>query len=78
MPTACRKSGPSHTGSTRSRSVLAGLVHDLGAFYMLYRSAQYEELRLRPDTVKYLILQWHESIGVSLLDALGVPEEIVT
>ncbi len=59
------------------QALLAGLVHDLGAFYMLYRSAQYEELRLRPDTVKYLILQWHESIGVSLLDALGVPEEIV-
>jgi len=59
------------------QALLAGLVHDLGAFYMLYRAAQYEELRLRPETVKYLILQWHESIGVSLLDALGLPEEIV-
>lgn len=59
------------------QAMLAGLVHDLGAFYMLYRAAQYEELRMRPETVKYLILQWHESIGVSLLDALGLPEEIV-
>lgn len=59
------------------QAMLAGLVHDLGAFYMLYRAAQYEELRLRPETVKYLILLWHESIGVSLLDAIGVPEEIV-
>jgi HD-like signal output (HDOD) protein len=56
---------------------LAGLVHDLGAFYMLYRAAQYPELRARPDTVKYLIVQWHESIGVSLLNALGMPEDIV-
>lgn len=59
-------------------AMLAGLIHDLGAFYMLYRATQYEELRQRPDTVKYLIIQWHESIGVSLLNALGLPEEIVT
>jgi putative nucleotidyltransferase with HDIG domain len=58
-------------------AMLAGLIHDLGAFYMLYRATQYEELRERPDSVKYLIIQWHESIGVSLLNALGLPEEIV-
>jgi putative nucleotidyltransferase with HDIG domain len=58
-------------------AMLAGLIHDLGAFYMLYRATQYEELRHRPDTIKYLIIQWHESIGASLLNALGLPEEIV-
>lgn len=58
-------------------AMLAGLIHDLGAFYMLYRATQYEELRHRPDTVKYLIMQWHESIGISLLSALGIPEEII-
>lgn len=58
-------------------AMLAGLIHDLGAFYMLYRATQYDELRQRPDSVKYLIIQWHESIGVSLLGALGLPEEIV-
>ena len=66
-----------HTRINPDQALLAGLVHDLGAFYMLYRAAQYEELRVRPDTVKYLILQWHEGIGVSLLNALGLPEEIV-
>ncbi|MGE5470887.1 MAG: HDOD domain-containing protein [Bacteroidota bacterium] len=58
-------------------AMLAGLIHDLGAFYMLYRATQYDELRQRPDSVKYLIIQWHESIGISLLNALGLPEEIV-
>lgn len=58
-------------------AMLAGLIHDLGAFYMLYRATQYEELRNRPDTVKYLIINWHESIGVSLLNTLGIPEEII-
>lgn len=58
-------------------ALLTGMIHDLGAFYMLYRATQYEELRTRPDTIKYLMIQWHESIGVSLLNALGLPEEIV-
>jgi HD-like signal output (HDOD) protein len=58
-------------------AMLAGLVHDLGAFYLLYRAAQDPELRARPETVKYLIIQWHESIGESLLHALGLPMSVV-
>lgn len=55
---------------------LAGLVHDIGAFYMLYRASRYDELRARPDSLRYLVIQWHESIGESLLNALGMPEKI--
>lgn len=58
-------------------ALLAGLVHDLGAFYMLYRAVQYADLRARPDALRQLIGQWHESIGVTLLNALGMPDEIV-
>lgn len=58
-------------------AMLAGLIHDLGAFYMLYRATHYPELRSRPDTVRYLVAQWHESIGVTLVEALGVPGDIV-
>jgi len=74
---AARLLAKSHTRLNPDEALLAGLVHDLGAFYMLYRTAQYAELRARPETVKYLIVQWHEGIGVSLLNALGLPEEIV-
>ena len=66
-----------YTRINPDEALLAGLVHDLGAFYMIYRAAQYPELRSRPDSVKYLIVQWHESIGVTLLNALGLPENIV-
>ena len=66
-----------YTRLNRDEAMLAGLIHDLGAFYMLYRATQYNELRHRPASIKYLIVQWHESIGVSLLNALGLPEEIV-
>ncbi|MGL1834906.1 HDOD domain-containing protein [Rhodocyclaceae bacterium SMB388] len=52
---------------------LTGLIHDLGAFYMLYRAAQYADLRARPDTVRYLVAQWHDSIGETLLTSLKLP-----
>ena len=65
------------TRLNRDEAMLAGLVHDLGAFYMIYRAAQYPELRIRPDSVKHLILQWHESIALTLLASLGMPEEVV-
>ena len=74
---ACRVLARSYTKINPDEAFLAGLVHDLGAFYMLYRAAQYPELMTRADTVKYLIAQWHESIGATLLTALGMPEEIV-
>jgi HD-like signal output (HDOD) protein len=74
---AARVLARTQTRINADEAMLAGLVHDLGAFYMLYRAAQYPELRSRPDTVKYLIMQWHESIGVTLLNVLGLPEEIV-
>jgi HD-like signal output (HDOD) protein len=64
-------------GKIRSEeALLAGLVHDLGAFYMLYRAVQYPELRERPDTLRHLIAQWHEAIGVTLLETLRLPREI--
>ena len=69
--------GRTYTHINPDEAFLAGLVHDLGAFYMLYRASQYPELRVRPETVRHLIMQWHESIGVTLLGALGLPEEIV-
>ncbi|MDR3300526.1 MAG: HDOD domain-containing protein [Candidatus Accumulibacter sp.] len=73
---AARVLAHTHTRLRSEEALLAGLVHDLGAFYMLYRSAQYSELRERPDTLKHLIAQWHEAIGVTLLETLGLPHEI--
>jgi len=58
-------------------AMLAGMIHDIGAFYLLYRASQYEELVARPDTVKHLVFRWHEGIGSILLETLGVPEEII-
>ena len=65
-----------HSSYSPDEAMLAGMIHDIGAFYMLYRASQYDELCERPDTVKYMIMQWHENIGYSLLGALGMPEKI--
>ena len=59
-------------------AMLAGMIHDLGGFYMLYRAAQYEELLQRPESIRFLMIDWHESIGIALLKALGLPEEIIS
>lgn len=40
-------------------AMTAGLVHDLGAFYVLYRASRYDEFRRAPETVKPLIKEWH-------------------
>lgn len=57
-------------------ALLAGIIHDIGAFYMIYRASLYEELVLRPETTQYLIVRWHESIGHALIIALGLPAEL--
>ncbi len=74
---AARVLARTHTRLDPDEALLAGLVHDLGAFYMIYRAAQYPELRVRPDTLRHVMMQWHESIGVSLLNALELPEDVV-
>lgn len=59
------------------QAFLAGLIHDLGVFYLLDRMWLYPELQERPQSVKYLVIQWHESVSTILLDSLGVSEELV-
>ena len=58
-------------------AMLAGMVHDIGVFYLLYRAAEYPEYRESQDAVIALVAGWHESIGESLLHVLGLPEHIV-
>lgn len=74
---AARLIAKKETRLNPDEGMLAGLIHDLGAFYMLYRAVQYDELCKRPETMRYLIMNWHEGVGSSLLDALGLPKEIV-
>lgn len=57
-------------------AMLAGLVHNIGIFYLLYRAAEYPEYRDDQPAMLELLSGWHESIGESLLHILGMPEQI--
>lgn len=74
---ACQVIASRMTRLNADTAFLAGMVHDIGAFYMLFRASQYPELLERPESLKHLVMQWHESIGISVLNALHMPEEIV-
>lgn len=57
-------------------AMLAGLVHNIGIFYLMYRAAEYLEYRNNEPGMIELIAGWHEGVGESLLHILGVPESI--
>lgn len=57
-------------------AMLAGLVHDIGVFYLLFRAAAYDEYRTDRTAMIDLIRGWHESIGESLLHILGLPDHV--
>lgn len=57
-------------------AMLAGLVHDIGIFYLLYRASDSPEYRHDEAAILELLAGWHEEIGESLLHILGLPERI--
>lgn len=73
---ACQVIARRMTHLNSDEAFFVGLVHDLGAFYMLHRASHYEELRANPESLKEIVVTWHESLSESLLQALAVPEEI--
>jgi len=57
--------------------MFAGLVHDLGVFYLLSRAANFPDLIADKPELHSLLVGWHDNIGHALLSALGQPESIV-
>lgn len=57
-------------------AMLAGMVHNIGVFYLMYRAAEYPEYRNNEPAMVELLAGWHEGIGESLLHILGVPSPI--
>jgi HD-like signal output (HDOD) protein len=57
-------------------AMLAGLVHDIGIFYLLFRAADYSEYRENHAATLELIRDWHAETSNKLLQILGLPEQI--
>ena len=58
-------------------AMFAGLVHDLGVFYLMSRAANFPELVADKVELHALLVGWHDSIGHALLSALGSPESVL-
>ena len=58
-------------------AMFAGLVHDIGVFYLLSRAANFPELVNDKPELHALLTGWHDNIGHALLSALGQPESIL-
>jgi putative nucleotidyltransferase with HDIG domain len=58
-------------------AMFAGLVHDIGHFYLMSRASKYPELTEHSEELGPLLQEWHASVGHAVLDALGLPEGIL-
>jgi HD-like signal output (HDOD) protein len=58
-------------------AMFAGLVHDIGVFYLMSRAANFPELINDKPELHALLVDWHDNIGHALLSALGQPEQIL-
>ncbi|MBK7898760.1 MAG: HDOD domain-containing protein [Azonexus sp.] len=57
-------------------AMFAGLVHDIGVFYLMSRAANFPEFAADRVQVHSLLVGWHDNIGHALLSALGQPESV--
>lgn len=58
-------------------AMFAGLVHDIGVFYLLSRAANFPDLVADKAELHAMLVQWHDNIGHALLTALGQPEAVL-
>jgi HD-like signal output (HDOD) protein len=57
-------------------ALLAGMVHDIGQFFLLSRAHEYPELLEEQSELAEFILYWDRRVGQAVLQSLGTPESI--
>ncbi|MFZ6861482.1 HDOD domain-containing protein [Undibacterium sp. Ji67W] len=65
-----------HTKLSADKAMLAGLLHDIGKFYILNRAHHFQELFTTDKILWDLIDQWHASIGSAILEDWDISEDI--
>ena len=58
-------------------ALFAGIVHDIGKFYLLSRACKYPELISDEEELETMLQDWHASIGNAVLGSLDVPEAVL-
>ena len=61
----------------RDAAFFAGMVHDIGQFFLLARVWEYPEMLSDESPLSDLVRVWHASIGRAVLSAMGMPQELV-
>ena len=56
--------------------MLAGLLHDIGKFYILNRVQDYPELFQDPQALDELLASWHTGVGKAIVESWGFPASI--
>ncbi len=57
-------------------AMMAGLLINIGKFYILNRAHSYDALLVDEAALWELVDQWHANIGTAILESWEVPEEI--
>ena len=58
-------------------AVLAGLIHDIGVFYIYARMSDYPSLFENKDAIADIIADWHTGIGRAILEDWDFPSAVV-
>jgi putative nucleotidyltransferase with HDIG domain len=58
-------------------ALFAGLVHDVGRFYLLSKMPKYPELAADPAAMEVVIAQWHAPVGHAVLGAFEVSDAVL-
>jgi putative nucleotidyltransferase with HDIG domain len=58
-------------------ALFAGLVHDIGHFYLLSKAQTYPELEQDPDELHAVLAEWHPSIGRAVLHEFQLSEGVL-
>jgi|SRR5579862_4274981 len=58
-------------------ALFAGLVHDVGRFYLLSKMPKYPELAADPVAMEAVIAQWHAPVGHAVLGAFDVSDAVL-
>lgn len=61
-----------------SSAMIAGLLHEVGKFYILSRAQHYQNLFVSEQTLWNLVEQWHVSISAKILDNWEMATDIRT
>jgi len=57
-------------------AMLAGLLHDIGRFYILTRVDAYPAVFGHPDVLEELMQDWHTGVGRAIVESWEFPESI--